>query len=88
MLVLGDFESRFANWWNPNTLNQQQKDAMEVLAKWLCREYDLPIIATGQNIAPISTHRTVTDTVCPGENMASWVENELRTIINNWNVGE
>lgn len=88
VLVLGDFESRLLNLWSPNVLNQEQKAAMETLAKWLCYEYNLCMIDTGDALAPINTHRTLNNTVCPGENMAPWVENELRAIINNWNVGE
>ncbi len=58
------------------------KDAMEELGKWLCYQYDLPIeIALG----PITTHRQVfAGTVCPGTNMAVWVEDELAQIIQDW----
>lgn len=90
VLLLGDFEKRAGNS-NPNTLNDAQKSAMESIAKWLCYEYDLLRISTGTDIAPVSTHRIAnpkTDddkgSVCPGENAGSWIENELRTIINNW----
>ena len=87
VLVLGDFEPRLANLFLPNSLNENQKQAMEILAKWLCYEYDLPIIETGEVSAPISTHREVTETQCPGKNMAGWVENNLRNTIDNWNLG-
>ena len=81
VLVLGDFESRIANLWNPDVPNQQQKDALEALAKWLCYEYDLPIIEAEPSITPITTHRMVNDTECPGDNLADWVEDELYTLV-------
>ena len=81
VLVLGDFESRFENLWNPDTLNDAQKNAMILIAKWLCYEYDIPVeIANG----PITTHRQVCDTLCPGEEMAPWVEDNLLNTILNW----
>lgn len=88
VLVLGDFEPRIANLFQADELNQNQKDAMEELSKWLCYKYNLPNIASGTNAAPISTHCTVVDTQCPGDNMKEWVENNLRSIINTWNVKE
>ena len=84
VLILGDYESRPANLYSPNTLNQEQKNAMITLSKWLCFNYELEKIENGPEIAPISTHRTVGDTECPGDNAAEWIEGELRTLINNW----
>lgn len=81
VLVLGDFESRMANLWNPNTLNDAQKNAMIELAKWLCYEYELPVEITN---GPIATHRQVNNTACPGDNMAPWVEDDLSDIILAW----
>lgn len=81
VLVLGDFESRLANLWSPNTLNTAQQNAMTVIAKWLCSEYDIPVDIS---FGPITTHRQVVDTECPGANMAPWVENELLSFILNW----
>ena len=81
VLVLGDFEYRAANIWSPNTLNDAQKDAMTVIGKWLCSEYDIPVDITN---GPITTHRQVVDTQCPGDNMAPWVENELLSTILSW----
>lgn len=84
VLVLGDFESRGANVWNPNVLNESQKNAMEVIAKWLCYQYDLPINLE-QNVIPIFTHRNLCpDDVCPGSEAAPWIENNLRTLIGEW----
>ena len=85
VLILGDFEPRVVNLWSANTLNDQQKSAMETISKWLCYKYDLLIIGSGQNVAPISTHKTVdSGTVCPGANAAPWIEDTLRSIIDNW----
>ena len=85
VLILGDFEPRAVNLWSANTLNDQQKSAMETISKWLCYKYDLLIIGSGQNVAPISTHKTVdSGTVCPGANAAPWIEDTLRSIIDNW----
>ena len=84
VLILGDFESRIENLWSPNVLNQNQMNAMETIAKWLCYEYDLQIIASGQDIAPISTHSTVGDTECPGENAEGWILNTLSERIVEW----
>ena len=85
VLVLGDFESRLANFWSPNTLNDKQKTAMVQIGKWLCYEYDLPVQVTN---GPITTHRQVAPssnpTECPGANMAPWVENDLLNTILNW----
>lgn len=84
VLILGDFESRWQNLWSPNQLNQNQKDAMEQIAKWLCYAYDLPIYET-DCISPIETHRSVySGTVCPGGNAAPWIEETLRNIIYEW----
>ncbi len=83
VLVLGDFESRLANLWTPDTLNDAQKNAMVAIGQWLCYAYDLPLeIALG----PIATHRQVVTTECPGENMAVWVENDLVATIRNWRL--
>ena len=88
VLVLGDFESRAQNLWNPNILNQAQKNAMETLAKWLCYEYNLSINTSSQTAAPINTHRRVNPggTVCPGDNAAEWIENDLQPAILNWRM--
>ena len=81
VLILGDFEPRLANLWNPNKLNQQQKDAMELIAKWLCCEYELTLdVSKG----PIATHSMLGDTECPGDNCETWVKNDLTVIIENW----
>ncbi|PWM29229.1 MAG: hypothetical protein DBX40_00345 [Clostridiales bacterium] len=85
VLVLGDFESRVANLWMPNTLNQKQKEAMFNLSKWLCFEYDLLLVNSGESMAPVSTHRIAySGTVCPGSNLADWIENDLCNDIRNW----
>lgn len=84
VLILGDFSIRDKNP-NPNVLNNNQKNAMIEISKWLCYNYNLSINrSTG--ISPIRTHRMVNpgETVCPGENAAPWIENELTNIINNW----
>ena len=83
VLLLGDFELRLFNL-NPNTLNDRQKDAMKALSKWLCYTYDLSKIESGVNIAPISTHETVNDTECPGDNAKDWIKEDLRNYIANW----
>ena len=83
VLLLGDFELRLGNL-NPNTLNDRQKNAMKALSKWLCYLYDLSKIESGVNIAPISTHETVNDTECPGDNAKEWIKGELRNYITNW----
>ena len=87
VLLLGDFESRIANVYNPNELNSAQKEAMKKISKWLCYKYNLLSVNSGQNAAPINTHRGVNpgDTICPGENAAPWIENKLREYINDWN---
>ena len=84
VLVLGDFERRLANFWNPNTLNSEQKSAMVTIAQWLCYEYELPI--SGVDYSPVTTHRQVNpgSTVCPGENMAPYVETTLLEAILEW----
>lgn len=85
VVILGDFSTRFQNGWTPDILNSDQKYAMIVLAEWLCSEYDLLMIDSGQNAAPITTHRTVDHgTVCPGVNAAPWIENNLRSTIADW----
>ena len=84
VLILGDFSIRDENP-NPNVLNNNQKNAMIEISKWLCYNYNLSINrSTG--ISPIRTHRMVNPgkTLCPGENAAPWIENELTNIINNW----
>ena len=55
------------------------------ISKWLCYNYNL-LINSSTGISPIRTHRMVNlgETVCPGENAAPWIENELKNIINNW----
>ncbi len=85
VLILGDFESRAANLWNPNILNQEQKNSMISISKWLCFEYDLLLIETGDILAPITTHRMLSDTECPGGNAAPWIENDLTALISAWN---
>ena len=84
VVLLGDFEPRALNLWNPNVLNQKQKDAMERLAKWLCFEHDLDRVVSGVDRSPVSTHRTVNETDCPGDNAAPWIENDLSLNILNW----
>ena len=84
VLVLGDFDSRIENLWNPNTLNEAQKNAMITIGKWLCYTYELPIEITN---GPITTHRQVySGTVCPGSEMAPWVEETLTETIKNWRL--
>ncbi len=82
--VLGDFQSRLINGFNPNVLNDNQKNAMIELSKWLCYEYNL--VWDGANdVSPIILHREgKSDTVCPGDNAALWIENELKAYIDNW----
>lgn len=86
VLILGDFESRYANFWSPNTLNQSQKDAIINLSKWLCYEYGLSKSNNAPAYAPISTHRELMETDCPGENAGDWIEGSLRSTINTWGV--
>ena len=84
VLILGDFEPRLANLWNPDTLNTNQMNAAIDLAKWLCFEYDLPI-NTENDIIPIATHNNVNSgTVCPGENATQWIEVTLYNNIKQW----
>ena len=84
VVILGDFEKRWQNGWSPNTLNENQKSAMKALSKWLCYEYNLTINKTA-GISPITTHRAVdSETECPGDNAASWIENDLRVYINDF----
>ncbi len=84
VLVLGDFESRLANFWSPNTLNSAQKSAMVAIAQWLCYKYELPV--SGTENSPVTTHRQVNpgSTVCPGANMAPYVETTLLEEILKW----
>ena len=88
IVILGDFEPRIQNFWDANTLNQQQKNAMQDISKWLCRTYNLPKSSVTGKESPINTHRTFGaangSTVCPGANAAPWIEGNLRTYINNW----
>lgn len=85
VLILGDFESRLLNTFKPNILNANQTTAIINLSMWLCYEYTLIVDNLGEDIAPISTHRTVDqDTVCPGSNAASYIENDLRQFILYW----
>ena len=84
VVLLGDFEGRLRPFIEPDVLNNNQKNAMKELSKWLCYEYNLPVDKKN-GILPITTHRSVdSDTVCPGENAAPWVENDLKVYINNW----
>lgn len=86
VLILGDFEPRLINGWNPDILNDNQKEAMKCLAKWLCYEYNLP--PSGTN-CPITTHRLQdSGTVCPGENAAPWIESDLADYIQDWYYGD
>lgn len=82
--LLGDFERRFGNFINPNTLNANQKAAMKALSKWLCYKYDLPFDKVNR-ISPIKTHKAASGgTECPGDNAESWIENDLEDYITNW----
>lgn len=84
VVLLGDFESRWQNVWSPNTLNDDQKEAMKVLSKWLCYKYDLPFDRINR-IPPITTHKSASGgTECPGDNAEPWIENDLKNYINNW----
>ena len=83
VVLLGDFENRAQNLWSPNVLNDNQKNAMKELSKWLCYEYDLPI-NKASGVSPITTHKAASGgTECPGDNVEPWVENDLKTYINN-----
>ena len=85
VLVLGDFHYRIPLNLFPNELNQQQKDAMTTFSKWLCYQHDLIRIDSGMDIAPISMHRIVdSGNECPGDNIATWIENNLQNVIMNW----
>jgi hypothetical protein len=83
--ILGDFEPRIQNQWSANVLNQNQKNAMIALTRWLCYSQGLHIIpsagtGTGRENAqaPLTTHRRMnTGTVCPGRNAAVWIEDDL-----------
>lgn len=84
VVLLGDFESRFANSWSPNSLNENQKTAMLSLSKWLCYEYDLPFDRVNR-ASPITTHKSASGgTECPGDNAEPWIENDLEKHITNW----
>ena len=78
VVLLGDFESRIVNLWSPNSLNDNQKEAMKELSKWLCYRYDLPV-----NNSPIATHKSASGgTECPGDNAEGWINNDLKNYIN------
>ena len=66
-----------------NTLKNAQKEAMLQIGMYLCAHYNLSVDITN---GPITTHRQVNPdaTVCPGDNMAPWVEEELLELILNW----
>ena len=84
VVLLGNFEPEFENLWCPNILNNYQKNAMKELSKWLCFKYNLNPV-TFDGISPITTHRMVSEsTVCPGTNLATWIENDLKNYIGNW----
>ena len=84
VVLLGDFESRLANLWSPNTLNEHQKSAMQLLSKWLCYKYDLPFDRVNR-ISPITTHKSASGgTECPGDKAESWIENDLENYITAW----
>jgi hypothetical protein len=83
VVLLGDFEHRAVNLFMPNDLNDNQKNAMKALSKWLCYWYNLPI-DKAKGVCPITTHREVVDTVCPGDNAAPWIEEDLKNYINDW----
>ena len=86
ILLLGDFESRWMNAEKPNTLNDNQKEAMKLLSKWLCYKYELPFDRVNR-IPPITTHRAASGgTECPGENVIPWVENDLKNYIADWHL--
>ena len=83
VVLLGDFEKRLLNP-NPNTLNDNQKNAMKELSKWLCYKYDLPFDRINR-VPPITTHKSASGgTECPGDNAESWIENDLKKYIENW----
>lgn len=83
VVLLGDFEKRLINP-NPNTLNDNQKNAMKELSKWLCYKYDLPFDRINR-IPPITTHKSASGgTECPGDNAEPWIENDLKDYIKNW----
>ena len=81
--ILGNFEPEKENDYSADILNDYQKNAMKELSKWLCFKYNLKS-DTSDGISPITTHRTVCDTDCPGENAAPWIESELKNHIANW----
>lgn len=82
--ILGNFEPEDENDNSPNILNDEQKNAIKELSKWLCFEYNLKL-DTEHGILPITTHRSLdSGTVCPGANAAPWIENELRNYIIDW----
>jgi hypothetical protein len=84
VVLLGDFESRWQNLGFPNTLNDNQKNAMKELSKWLCYEYNLPIDKSN-NLSPITTHKAASGgTECPGDNAEHWIENDLKDYMNDW----
>ena len=67
-----------------NTLNNNQKNAMKELSKWLCYKYNLPINKFNE-VSPITTHKEASGgTVCPGNNVIPWIEDTLKNYINEW----
>jgi hypothetical protein len=93
--LLGNFEPYHAQYnplsnpdYPPDELSQAQKDAMIALSRWLVHSLDLKVVTTGgpANQTPISTHNEVDPNrqPCPGQNARPWVQNDLRTLINNW----
>ena len=86
VVILGDFEDRIGNS-SPNTLNNQQKNAMKALSQWLCYEYNLLVYDPLTNSAPINIHGDLCDTECPGDNAETWIKNNLRQFIQAWRQG-
>ncbi len=89
VLLLGDFESRKENAWNPDTVSDAMFESMQTLTKWLCYSQRLEKNnASGGERCPINIHYNYKaangeDTECPGDNAIPKV-NQLDSIIRAW----
>ncbi len=89
ILLLGDFESRIQNGWNPDTVSDAMFESMQALTKWLCYSQRLEKNnASGGERCPINIHYNYEtadggSTECPGDNAIPKV-NQLDSIIRAW----
>jgi len=94
--VLGNFAPRYTLGNQPaNELTEPQIEAMIAMSKWLIYTYDMeyipptrrpgfPSYREGNAAAPITTHRSIGRSACPGANAGQFIENDLRALINEW----